>query len=98
MLNTHCSQQLKREGKAELALVDPVDKHLDVHHHALLFKPAGEVLVGDVFLIPKGFDDGLGARFVKLALIHSEYMVFNLRASYRRRFRFALNNSYSIYV
>lgn len=99
MLNTHGSEQLQRKGKAELALIDPVDKNLDVHHHALRFKPAGEVLVGDVFLLPKVFDDGLGASLVKLARVHSwVYMVFRLHASYEKRFSSDSNKWNSIYV
>lgn len=83
MLRTHGSQQLQRKGKAELALIDPVDEHLDVHSHALGLKSAGELLVGDVFLLPKALDEGLGAGLVKLARVHSgAYMVFRLDASY----------------
>jgi hypothetical protein len=35
MLNTHGSKQLQRKGKAELALIDPVDTDLDVDDRAL---------------------------------------------------------------
>lgn len=71
-LHTHGRQQLQSKAKAELALVHPVDKHLDVDRRALGFKPTGEVLVGDVFLLTQVFDKGLGPRFVKRARLHGK--------------------------
>lgn len=61
-LGAHRSEQLQGKGKAEPALVDPVDKHLDVNRHPLGLEPAGEVLVGDVFLLTKVLDKRLGTR------------------------------------
>nr|WP_300661754.1 hypothetical protein [Hydrogenophaga sp.] len=83
MLRTHGSEQLQSKGKAELALIDPVDEHLDVDGHALGLQSAGELLVGDVFLLPKALDEGLDAGLVKLARVQSgAYMVFRLDASH----------------
>jgi len=70
VLNTHGSEQLQRKGKAELALIDPVDKYLDVDDCSLRLQAPGEVLVGDVFLLPKVFDQGFGTSLVKLARVH----------------------------
>ena len=98
MLNPHGSEQLQRKGKAELALVDAVDEDLDVHGHALAFKPAGELLVGDGLLLAKVFDDGLGARLVEPMRVHGEYMVFRLEGWYEPAFSFALNKWNSIYA
>jgi hypothetical protein len=99
MLHTHGSEQLQCKGKAELALIDPVDKDLDVDDRALRLKAPGEVLVGDGFLFPKALDEGLGARLVKLARVHGwAYMVFRLDASYGRHFSFAFNKRNSMYV
>lgn len=67
MLNTHGSEQLQRKSKAELALIDPVDANLDVDDRPLRLQAPGEVLVGDVFLLPKVFDQGFGTSLVKLA-------------------------------
>lgn len=86
MLNAHRCQQLQRKSKTELALVDPVDKHLGVRHHALRFQAPGELLVRDVLGLSHLFDDGFGTRLVELARIHSEYMVFRLSASYENTF------------
>lgn len=99
MLNTHGSEQLQRKGKAELALIDPVDKDLDVDDRALRLQAPGEVLVGDGFLLPKVFDECFGAGLVELARVHDwTYMVFRLDASYKRRFSFALDKRTSIYA
>jgi hypothetical protein len=68
MLRIHRSEQLQRKGKAELALVDPVDEDLDANAHALALQAAGQLLVGQALLLPEVLDDGLGARLVKLAL------------------------------
>lgn len=82
-LHAHGRQQLQRKAKAELALVHPVDKHLDVDRRALGFEPTGEVLVGEAFLLTQVFDKGLGPRFVERARLHGKqtYMVFDLCAS-----------------
>lgn len=99
MLNTHGSEQLQRKGEAELALIDPVDEDLDVNGHAQAFQPAGELLVGDFFLLTKAFDDGLGARLVKPVRVHSlAYMEFGLHASYESAFSFAIDKRNSMYV
>lgn len=99
MLNTHGSEQLQRKGKAELALIDPVDEDLDVNGHALRLQAPGEVLVGDGFLLPKVFDESFGAGLVELARVHDwAYMVFRLDASYERRFSFAFDTRNSIYA
>jgi hypothetical protein len=99
MLNTHGSEQLQRKGKAELALIDPVDKDLDVDDRALRLQAPGEVLVGDGFLLPKVFDECFGAGLVELARVHDwAYMVFRLHASYERRFSFAPDKRNSMYA
>lgn len=82
-LYAHCIQQLQGKGKAELSLVDAIDKYLDVDRHALGFKPTGEFLVRDVLALTKVFNDGLGSRLVKVARFHQRdtYMVFSLSTS-----------------
>lgn len=99
MLRTHGSQQLQRKGKAELALIDPVDEDLDVNGRALALQAAGQLLVGQALLFPEVLDDGLGARLVKLAPSHScVYMVFRLFASYEGCFSFAPYKRNSMYA
>jgi len=99
VLNTHGSEQLQRKGKAELALIDLVDKDLDVDDRALRLQAPGEVLVGDGFLFPKVFDECFGAGLVKLARVHDwAYMVFRLDASYETPFSFIFDKSNSMYA
>lgn len=51
MLRTHGSEQLQRKGRAELALIDPVDEDLNVNAHALALQ-AVMVTVAGFFPIP----------------------------------------------
>lgn len=99
-LGPHDREQLQRKGEAVLALINPVDEHLDVNEHALGFKPTGELLVGEVLLLTKAFDDGLGARLVEIAGLHREqwYMVFDLSTSYALAPPFMRHKSFSIYA
>lgn len=99
MLSTHCSQQLQREGKAELALIDAVDENLHVNSHTLTLQAPGQFLVGQPFLLPEVFDDGFGASLVESALVHGRsYMEFSLSASYKGPSKFSLYKSNSMYV
>jgi hypothetical protein len=83
MFRAHGSQQLQRKGKTELALVDPVDEHLNVHSGALGLQPAGQLLVGQALLLSEVLHKGLRPRLVELPRVHADsYIVFSLRSSY----------------
>jgi hypothetical protein len=99
-LNPQSAEKLQGKCKAELALVDAVDEHLDVNIHALGLQPTGELLVRELLALAKVFDEGLGSRLVELVRSHRlrAYMVFELCASYVSTFPLSLNKSFSIYT
>ena len=83
-LDAHGRQDLKGECETELALIHPIDEHLNVDVRALGLKQPGKVLVGDLPVDPGGLDEGLRRAGVEIpATGTSGQIVFHLQASYR---------------
>ena len=83
MLCTHGSQKLQRKGKTELALVYPIDEHLNVHRCALGLQSPSKLLVGQALLLSEVLHKGLRPRLVELPRVHADsYIVFGLRSWY----------------
>lgn len=99
MLYPHGSQELKREGEAVPAVVDPVDEHLHVHDRALGLQAPGQLLVRQLLALAQLLDERAGAQVVKRSHFSGRpYIVFHLNAWYDQRFRFARRKSNLMYV
>lgn len=98
--DAHGRQQLKGQRKAERAVVDLVDKQLNLDRLVGCFELARELLVRELLAFSSLFDDGLGLRLVKRSrLRHGQaYMFLSVCAWYRLAFSFISNTVYFRYV
>ena len=99
-LRTHGGEQLQGEDKAVFAQVDLVDEHLNVDIDAFGGQPAGKLLVRELLLLAKVFDESLGLDLIEIARVyrHRSYMVNGLQPSYFSRICFSPDNWLVIYT
>jgi hypothetical protein len=74
VLHAECCEQLKCKGKAELALVHAVDKHLHIYvavMSVVRLKLACQFFVRHVLLFAKVFDQGLGLLGIEVGIAGS---------------------------